>query len=137
MLYYGIMNLGINEFGPVNLPEYAYLIVTLVISAIMNSIIFGDIAILISNLNQKSSQQQQSLDSANNVMSAIEVQNYYQEEIREYLSKTVTNKEDQELVDTLLSMIAPSFVVQVQNEMFKNILRRNKAIWSCLIRINT
>ena len=35
MLYYAVLNIGLNEFGPVNNIEYLYLIVTLIISAVL------------------------------------------------------------------------------------------------------
>ena len=44
MLYYGILNLGINEFGPVNRIEYMYLIVTLIVSSLLSALLFGDIS---------------------------------------------------------------------------------------------
>lgn len=50
MVYYGILNLGMNEFGPVNDIEMIFLIFTLIFSAILNSLIFGDVAVLISVL---------------------------------------------------------------------------------------
>ena len=44
LLYYGIINIGCNEFGPDNKWEYIFLIATLIISAMLKSVVFGDIA---------------------------------------------------------------------------------------------
>ena len=52
MLYYGVLNLGSNEFGPVNEIEMLYLVITLIISALMNALLFGDVAGLVSQLSQ-------------------------------------------------------------------------------------
>ena len=48
MLYYAVLNLGSNEFGPVNEIEMAYLVSTLIVSALFNALIFGDVAGLVS-----------------------------------------------------------------------------------------
>jgi len=57
MLYYAILDLGSNEFGPANNIEFAFLIATLICSALLNAIIFGDIASLVSELSSKSSER--------------------------------------------------------------------------------
>ena len=53
MLYYAVLDLGMNDFLPMNNVEYLYLIVTLIISAFLNSLIFGDVAGLIAVLQKK------------------------------------------------------------------------------------
>ena len=47
MLYMGVLDLGINEFGPVNEEEMLFLVVTLIASSLLNALIFGDVATLI------------------------------------------------------------------------------------------
>lgn len=49
-LYYGVLILGLNEMGPVNNLEFLYFIGTLLMSAIMNSLIFSDVIMLIDEL---------------------------------------------------------------------------------------
>lgn len=44
MFYYGILLVGQNEFGPVNISELIFFFVSLVVSGILTSLIFGDIA---------------------------------------------------------------------------------------------
>ena len=73
MLYYGILNLGSDEFGPVNEIEMIFCVFTLIISSMLNSVIFGDIASLLSVLEQKTNDRQNSLDHANFVMDSIEL----------------------------------------------------------------
>ena len=62
MLYYGVLILGSNEIGPVNEIEMAFCIVTLIISALLNSLLFGDIANLASTLNKGEIDYQTKLD---------------------------------------------------------------------------
>lgn len=47
LLYYGILNIGSNEFGPVNSMEYLFCTITLILSAMLNAILFGDVSGLI------------------------------------------------------------------------------------------
>lgn len=51
MLYYGVLNLGANEYGPVNFGEYTFCILTLIFSSIIVAVVFGDVAMLISSLS--------------------------------------------------------------------------------------
>ena len=46
-MYYATQILGGGELGPVNKEEMMYLILTLTVSAILNALIFGDIAGLV------------------------------------------------------------------------------------------
>ena len=76
MMYEAILNIGSNEFGPVNNPEYLYLVCTLLFSAILNALIFGDIANLIFIIGKKDLNYQDKLDQANTVMENIELDEY-------------------------------------------------------------
>ena len=57
MLYLGVLDLGINEFGPVNEEEMAFLVITLIASSLLNALIFGDVATLIQVLSEKDTAQ--------------------------------------------------------------------------------
>ena len=46
MFYEALLDLGINEFGPVNEIEMLYFVITLMASSLLNALIFGDIATL-------------------------------------------------------------------------------------------
>jgi hypothetical protein len=73
MLYYGVLILGSNELGPINEIEMLFLIVVLLMSALLNALIFGDIAGLASVVGKKSSELQEKLDAANSVMDTIQI----------------------------------------------------------------
>jgi hypothetical protein len=65
MLYYGIINIGSNELGPVNRYEYLFFTISLIISAILKAIIFGDIVSLMQKLGAKGYVRQYNLDGSN------------------------------------------------------------------------
>lgn len=92
MLYMGVLDLGINEFGPVNEEEMAFLVITLIASSLLNALIFGDVATLIQVLSQKEQSFQEQLDAANTVMANIELDDETSEEVREYFQKTIATQ---------------------------------------------
>jgi hypothetical protein len=54
MIYYSLMNLNLNEFGPVNKLENGYLFLTMVISSILFSKLYGDLFTLFEQINMQS-----------------------------------------------------------------------------------
>ena len=52
LLYYALLNVGSNEFGPVNELEMIFLVITLIFSAFLNALIFGDVVGLIEVLQK-------------------------------------------------------------------------------------
>jgi hypothetical protein len=107
-LYYGVLILGSNEIGPVNSLEMLGCLVFLIISALLNAILFGQIADLVGNLSAKSTAIQEQLDQANTVMESIELEDEIQEEIRMFFNKTQSTKEAQVEFSDFLELISPS-----------------------------
>jgi hypothetical protein len=88
MLYYGVLNLGANEYGPVNNLEFLYNIMTMITSSMMVAVVFGDVAMMIFILGNTEAIRQEALDNANSVMLAIGLGDEDQDEVRGYLLKT-------------------------------------------------
>ena len=84
MFYEALLDLGSNEFGPVNEVEMAYFVATLMASSLLNALIFGDIASLMAIISRRSQIYQDRLDSANTVMANIKLDDWTQDEIREF-----------------------------------------------------
>ena len=68
MIYHAILIIGINEMGPCNELEYFVVSVMLITSSIMNSQLFAEIAVIISNFQKEDSAQQEIRDSTNQTM---------------------------------------------------------------------
>jgi hypothetical protein len=92
-LYTAIMMLGSNEIGPVNKSEIAFCSVCLLISSLINAQIFGEMAVLISTMKKKQTAYFSKLDIANNAMNNLNLPIILQEDIHDYLSKTMTTRE--------------------------------------------
>jgi hypothetical protein len=68
MLYHAIMIFGLNEVGPANTKQLLLVIFLMVVASILNAIIFGEIAVLVQQLDQKDIELQNTLDNANTAM---------------------------------------------------------------------
>jgi len=68
MLYYALLTSSLNEIGPVNEIEMIFTIILLLISSVVNALIFSEISLLITTISQRDQVSQQQLDDANTVM---------------------------------------------------------------------
>ena len=64
MLYHAVLYLGSNELGPVNEAEMLFAVITLLSAAILNALLFGDVASLMAVLSRKQTLTQEKLDTA-------------------------------------------------------------------------
>lgn len=73
MFYYSTLIQGFNEVGPVNSIEMGFAMLALLLGSMFNALIFGDIASLISILQQKKAEHQQFIDQSNISMDYIDM----------------------------------------------------------------
>jgi hypothetical protein len=74
---------------PKNNLEYLFMVITLIASAILNAIIFGDIAGLVYSLQKEESKIQSINDRNNEVMEAIKNPEDLREQIRFFTAQVV------------------------------------------------
>ena len=94
--------------GPVNNEEMLYFSVVLMMSAIMNSLIFSDLVILIDELSKASQQYQEKLDSMFGVMEVIKLPEISQFDVKLFFQKTQSSRVMQLQLDDFLGLISPS-----------------------------
>ena len=135
LLYQALLNLGMNEFGPVNEVEFMYLGVTLAVSAILNALIFGDIAGIIAKLNKQKLEEQELLDKSNTIMKNIELSAEDQDQIRAFFQLTQHSRQKNAALDKFLSMLASSLKIKIQSAIFLKILVNNKNIIKVMLFI--
>lgn len=85
MSYHAIMVFGLNEVGPTQKVECIVVIMFMILSAIVNAAIFGQMAVLVQEMDKKDIDFQESLDNANTAMHSLEIPSNIQDDIREYL----------------------------------------------------
>ena len=77
-LYYGVLNIGQNDYMPKNNIEYLFLVASLLGSAILSALIFGDIATLVLVISKEETRIQNINDATNSVMTDIELDEFTQ-----------------------------------------------------------
>lgn len=105
MLYHAMMLFGVNEVGPVQTIEIVTAIALMTLSAIANAYIFGEMAMLVQQMDQKDMDYQERLDNANTAMSNLQIPDHVQDNIREYLvvvnDNMIFNSEVKDFMDDL------------------------------------
>ena len=73
MCYHAIMVFGLNEVAPVKELELIVVIFMMIVSAMVNAYIFGEMAVLVQEMDKKDIDFQESLDNANTAMHSLEI----------------------------------------------------------------
>ena len=74
-----------NEMGPVNPEEMGFSVFLILLSGLLNSQIFGEIALLLYEMQKKQTLYQMKLDDANNILSNINLPFHSQCDMREFI----------------------------------------------------
>ena len=117
--------LGGGGIGPRNDIQRLISIIFLLLSAIINANIFGNMAVIIQDLNQKASRFQEKIDIANTSMKNIRLPIIIQNKVRDYLNYTQSNLETQRELEDFKTMISPSLKLEVTRHIFLQVLIGN------------
>lgn len=120
--YHSIILLGGSDIAPRDDLQRINGIVVLLIGAIINANIFGNMAVLVQELNLKASKFQENIDIANTSMKNMRLPNSTQIKIRNYLFYTQGNQETQRELDDFKTMISPSLKLEVTRHIFLQVL---------------
>jgi hypothetical protein len=133
MCYHAIMVFGLNEVAPVAPIEIIVVICMMIVSAMANAYIFGEMAVLVQEMDKKDIEFQESLDNANTAMHSLEIPEKIQDDIREYLMSVNEYKTQQNEMKDFMESISPSlkanvckyifFVAVNQNTLLQKILK--------------
>lgn len=109
-----------SDVGPRDEFQFVFVAVTLLIGAIINALIFGNIAAMVHSLNRQSEMFQEKVDMANEAMKNLNIPGELSNSVKYYLSHTYTASNHQKELDSFLSMLSPSLRQKVTNTIFKN-----------------
>ena len=124
--YISILMFGGNEIGGTTSLELAFTGLTMLFSAIVNAIIFGEMAVLVETISRKETEFQERIDTANTAMKNLSLPDGIQNEVREYLIYTQGTLEQQTEMFKFLDMISSSLKVEVSQEIFHAIAMQPK-----------
>ena len=129
MFYHAILIIGINEMGPCNKLECVVILLILITASIINSQLFAEIAVIISNFQREESCLQEIRDSTNHTMSQLNIPSYLQDEIRYFMQKTQFERSTQNEFDAFMSKVSPSFQQAILRKVFLENLADNIVIF--------
>ena len=123
--YHSIILLGGSGIGHRNNTQIINSIIVLLIGAIINANIFGNMAVIVQDLNAKASRFQEKIDTANTSMNNLKLPAMMQDKVREYLFYTQSNLENQRELEDFKTMISPSLRLEVYRQIFMKVLIAN------------
>ena len=93
--------------------------------AIINSIIFGNMSVILQSFNKKSTTFNEMLENANDIMKNLNLSPELMENIETYLAYIQNTYENQKELDSFLSMLAPSMKNKVTKYIFETSISKN------------
>jgi hypothetical protein len=98
----------------------------LVAAAIVNANIFGNIAVILQQLNRKSSKFQEKIENANSSMKSLGIPEHLQHDIVKYLTFTQSSLDHQKELDSFMGLLSPSLKLQVTRYLFLETITNNE-----------
>lgn len=127
-LYHSVNILVGNDIGPRDVFQNVFLATMITCGAIINANIFGELAVILSNLNRKSSLFQAKLDTANTAMKTLNLPEKLQVKVTGFLTYSRALLESQEELQDFLQMLSPSLKEKVLKQIFEDTLRKNTTL---------
>jgi CRP-like cAMP-binding protein len=99
---------------------------TLILSgSIVTAVMFGDVALLMSNLNMRQTKFQEMQNALNTAMKNLRLPEPLQEMISDYLIYTEASMASREEFETFRSLISPSLYKQVLQHLYDAVIKQN------------
>ena len=124
-IYHSVLIFSGGDVAPRGNFQLFFLTALLLASAIINANIFGNIAVILEQMNHKSTIFQDKMESATSTMENIDLPNLLQKDIQEYLTYTHKNLDQQNELDSFLQQLSPSLKVEVRNTLMKGSISKN------------
>lgn len=118
--------LGGNDVGPRGTFQLMFVFIVLILGAIINANIFGNMAVLISAYNRKASIFQEKLETANETMKNLKIPDKIQDDVKSYLTYTQSTLDHQNELDKFLTMLSPSLKREISRHINLDALNQNQ-----------
>jgi len=114
-----------NEIGPRSMFQLVFISFILLAGALINANIFGNMAVIIQDLNKKVGRFLEKIDTANTAMMNMNLPTDIKKKVINYLMQTQSNLESQEEMEIFYQMIPPSLKLEVTKHIFSKVVTRN------------
>lgn len=117
------------KIGPRDVKELSFVSTTILVGAIINAYIFGNLAVIIQDLKKKSMKFQEKIDIANTAMKKnLKINKELHLKVINYLLYTQSNRDHQKELEQFKDMISPSLQSEVNLFIFGAIVKIENAI---------
>lgn len=121
-----MLMLGGNDIGPRGSFQLAFITILLFAGAIINANIFGNIAVLLQQLNRKATKFQEKVENANAAMKNLSIPVELQVEVQKYLDYTQSTSDHQQELKNFLELIPPSLTEMVVKHISQQAISKNE-----------
>ena len=124
-VYHAIMMLNGGEVGPRTVLELIFVSIIMLAGAIINANIFGNMAVLIQNMNRKDTKFQEQIDTANTAMKNLKLPAKTQRMVKDFMLSTQSTFDQQQELNKFLEMISPSLRFMVSSHIYTKMIVGN------------
>jgi hypothetical protein len=124
-LYYSVLLLAGNDMFPQGELQLCFATFMLLAAAIINANIFGNIAVLLQQLNRKSTNFQARLENATSTMKGLTIPEKLQKRVQNYLTSTQKTLDQQEEFNNFIKLLSPTLKLEVTRHIFQSPIKSN------------
>lgn len=127
-VYHAVLMFTGNDIGPRDTFQAAFVAFFVMIGAILNANLFGQLAVILSAMNRKASLFQEKFDITTTTMKNLNLPEDLQTKIMEFLTYTQSFLDSQNELKSFLDTISPSLREQVIQHIFAETLKNNSIV---------
>ena len=128
--YHAVWLLVGGEVGPRNAFQAFFASIMFIAGALITAVLFGEMAVLMSNLNRRQTQFQEILDGALTTMHNMKLPQELTNKILDYITSTQSSLSAQEEYETFQKFISPSLQQEVSACIYDPIISMNEVLKS-------
>lgn len=132
MLYQSAIQFSLVEICPRTEIELAFVAVCMILSAMINALLFGIFAELLAVLAERSSRFQEKMDNANSAMCQVELSDELRKNVRGYFFKTEESRAQKDDWEAFEENLSQTQIKLVTKQLFTRVL--NDSHFFCFIR---
>ena len=124
-LYYSVLMLAGNDMAPQGYGQIIFATIFLLAASIINANIFGNMAVILQQINRKQSSFHEKVENATITMRNMSIPENLQNRVQAYLIMTQSTLDQQKEFDSFLKLLSPS----LRNEVTKHIFQES-ILWN-------
>jgi hypothetical protein len=127
-VYHAVLMFTGNDVGPRGSFQIAFVSFYVMLGAIINANIFGQLAVILSSINRKASNFQEKFDITTTTMKNLNLPEKLQTKVTGFLTFTQSFLDSQNELKSFLNMISPSLRQEVIQHIFAETLKNNEIV---------